>query len=73
MIIKCNVCKLSIKDCGYKCMELDDVSTLFKENKTENDALDGFCTNHSCLHNPTGFKCVLNSCVFLQNSDAINT
>ena len=62
MVIKCNVCKLDVDTCGYKCMEMDDVSSLFKDAQTVKNALDGFCTNHVCPHNKTGFKCSLNEC-----------
>lgn len=65
MVIKCNVCKLDIATCNCKCMEMDDVSVLFRDGKTEKDAFEGFCTNHSCPHNPTGFKCALKKCVHI--------
>lgn len=64
-IIKCHICKLENTDCQQKCLDVDDVATLYKEGKTEKDAFpDGFCTHHNCPHNPTGFKCTLDACAF---------
>lgn len=63
-MIKCNVCKLDIKTCNYQCTQMNDTSSLLKDGKSEKDALDGFCTNHSCKHNPTGFKCTLSYCIY---------
>ena len=68
-MIKCNVCKLDIKTCNYQCAQMEDASNLLKEEKTEKDALDGFCTNHTCPHNPTGFKCTLNSCILIDGKE----
>lgn len=64
-IIKCHMCKLDRRSCNYKCAEIDDVSTLFKDGMTEKDAIpDRFCTAHECPHNSTGFKCDLDKCIF---------
>ena len=64
-IIKCNICKLNIETCNYKCIEIDDVSELYIEGKTEKDAIQkGFCTLHKCSYNPTGLKCELNTCIY---------
>lgn len=68
-IIKCHMCKLDISTCNYKCMEVEDVSSLYKEGMTEENAIpERFCTNHSCKHNPTGFRCVLDKCVVLERN-----
>lgn len=67
-IIKCHMCKLDINSCNYKCIELDDVSVLYKDGQTERDAIpDGFCTFHDCPHNLNGFKCELDKCVLLKD------
>lgn len=59
------MCKLDIKTCNYKCVEIEDVSALYKKDVTEKDALkNGYCTLHNCEHNPTGFKCELDRCKF---------
>jgi len=64
-IIKCHICKLDKGTCNNKCLEVDDVSTLYIEGKTEKDAIpDRYCTAHRCSHNSTGFKCELDRCVF---------
>lgn len=62
-IIKCNTCKLDAATCNHECITTDDVSTLYKEGMTQADAFKGFCTNHSCEHNPSGFKCTLEQCI----------
>ena len=63
-IIKCHICKLDKNTCNAKCVEVDDVSTLYREGKTEKDAFsDRWCTAHECPHNLSGFKCELNECV----------
>ena len=64
-MIKCNICTLDINTCNCQCVQMDDTSSLLKDDKTEKDALDGYCTNHTCEHNPTGFKCTLDTCVYL--------
>lgn len=64
-IIKCHICKLNKGTCNSKCIEVDDVSELYLEGMTENDAIpERFCTAHRCSHNPTGLKCELDRCVF---------
>jgi len=64
-IIKCHICKLDKGTCNEKCIELDDVSELYIDGKTEKDAIpDRYCTAHRCSHNPTGFKCELDHCIF---------
>lgn len=60
-IIKCNVCKLDIKTCNYKCVEMDDVSSLYKDGMSEKDALHKFCTAHKCPHN-VGMRCTAEKC-----------
>lgn len=63
-IIKCHMCKLSYDTCGYKCAEVEDVSTLYKEGTTEKDAFPSrVCTAHKCPHNSTGMKCNLDECI----------
>jgi len=63
-IIKCHICILDKDSCNQECVELEDVSVLYKEGKSTKDAIpDRFCTNHSCSHNTTGFKCELDKCV----------
>ena len=66
-IIKCHMCKLDKGTCNYKCIEVDDVSTLYREGMTEKDAIpDRWCTAHRCSHNTKGFKYNLNRCVLDQ-------
>lgn len=63
-IIKCHTRKLENTDCQQKYLGVDDVSTLYKEGMTEDDAFpDDFCTYHDCPHNPSGFQCTLDDCV----------
>lgn len=65
MSIKCHMCKLNMNSCNYKCVELDDVSVLYKDGKTEKRCYTRwiFCTFHSCPHNLNGFKCELDKCI----------
>jgi hypothetical protein len=64
-LIKCHMCKLDKGSCGEACLEVEDVSTLYREGITEKDPfLDRFCTAHQCSHNPTGFKCETDRCPF---------
>lgn len=64
-LIKCHMCKLDKGSCNEKCLEVDDVRTLYREGATENDAFpDRYCTAHQCSHNPTGFKCEIDRCMF---------
>lgn len=59
------MCKLDRKNCNCQCVELDDVSVLYKDGVTEKDViLDGFCTLHACPHNLNGFKCELDKCIY---------
>lgn len=68
-IIKCQMCKLNKETCNCECVEVEDVSTLYREGITEADVIpERYCTNHSCSHNPTGFRCVLDKCVVLERN-----
>ena len=63
-IIKCHICKLNKETCNYKCVELEDVSILYREGMSEKDAIPkGYCTKHLCEYNIGGFKCSLNKCI----------
>lgn len=62
-LIKCHMCILDNNNCNGKCIDLDDVSVLYKEGYTEKDVIPkGYCTNHTCQYNPTGFQCTLEKC-----------
>lgn len=64
-IIKCHVCKLDPKSCEHKCIDLDDVSDLYKPGITEKNVIPkDWCTAHKCPYNLTGFKCSLEKCAF---------
>ncbi|MBQ8218365.1 MAG: hypothetical protein IJZ79_03575 [Bacilli bacterium] len=64
-LIKCHICKLDINTCDQICIDMEDVSSLYKDGMTEKDAIpDGFCTNHQCPNNPSGFKCEVGHCIF---------
>lgn len=64
-IIKCHIYKLDKNTCQQKCVEVDDVKTLYKDGMTEKDAFpDRFCTAHKCPHNHTGFQCSIDACAF---------
>lgn len=63
-IIKCHICKLDLKTCNYVCADMEDVSSLYKEGYTSEDAIPKeFCTLHSCEYNKTGLQCTLDKCV----------
>lgn len=64
-VIKCHICKLEGTNCQNACLKADDVTILYKEGMTEDDAFpDGFCTFHDCPHNPSGFQCTVDKCIY---------
>lgn len=69
-IIKCHLCKLDKGSCNDICMEVDDITTLYREGATEDKPfVNRYCTAYRCSNNPTGVKCERDKCVFGRMKD----